>query len=707
MRIFRSFRPRFLGSFPLLLLALVFAVGARAAERYDNFFDPKSGGAALSAGGTVAGEAELARDFRRARFQDVGMKGLALLAQKPAAPVNGLVAVALAGGDDFTRATNYLQKAVASGEADSAFHSNLVVALAERRAGRFEVATNACLQAIKANPRHPIPLVALALVHFSQSEHEAVLLRCREALALEPNLPFAEILSGLTYRTQGKFSEAIAAFARAGKLDPKEFRAPVGIAETQLRLGRLPETIKTCQDFLAQNPDQALVREVLARALMRSDRIAEAVTEAENAVSSDPNSALALQTLSAAHARQADFLNTVNTLRKLVVLKPDSLEAHYMAGLFLAAQNQRKEARKTLEIASTLAGGKPEIALVQGIVEHLDGKFDAASAFFEAAVASTNQMTRIRGAFCLANLCLSQKRWVKARDAFGQARAMIANAEFETQDYKVLCKEDHPTANAMTSLATLLHTEGMPEAAIKVFRESFAKGPGNLPAMFVFSRILFQKKSYDESLAILNKLTKSAPRYAPAYLGMAEVQTVRKEYQNAVSTCKKAMELQPENPSVHYRLAALYATLKQPLLAEGEYRSLVKLLPESPVGYNDLACNLAERDDALDEALGQARKAVELSDGKPTASTCLDTLGWVLYKKKDYPKALETLQSALKLNPTGTLLSFVQQHLGQVYEATGANDKALLAYRIALQNAPEGNRAEEVQALLSQLQKRL
>jgi tetratricopeptide (TPR) repeat protein len=84
-------------------------------------------------------------------------------------------------------------------------------------------------------------------------------------------------------------------------------------------------------------------------------------------------------------------------------------------------------------------------------------------------------------------------------------------------------------------------------------------------------------------------------------------------------------------------LGVLYDNKKQPDKANEQYQTILNIDKNFYPAANNLAWNYAEHGGNLDIALGLAQKAVETSNDPEIA----DTLGWILYKKGIYARALE------------------------------------------------------------------
>jgi tetratricopeptide (TPR) repeat protein len=100
-----------------------------------------------------------------------------------------------------------------------------------------------------------------------------------------------------------------------------------------------------------------------------------------------------------------------------------------------------------------------------------------------------------------------------------------------------------------------------------------------------------------------------------------------------------------------------------------------------------MACNLAEMEEDLDEALGYARRSVELSPDE-IRQFPLAALGWVHYKRKEFDKAIDFLSKSSELGPSANILT----HLGMALLASGEEDRArsVLAHARGLTGHSEG-----------------
>jgi len=145
-----------------------------------------------------------------------------------------------------------------------------------------------------------------------------------------------------------------------------------------------------------------------------------------------------------------------------------------------------------------------------------------------------------------------------------------------------------------------------------------------------------------------------------------------------------------------YFLSSVYIDLKDVNKAAEQLKALLEMKPDDPTYNNDLGYIWADHDMNLDEAEKLIRKALNEDrkqrkavpdlrpeDDKDNAAY-LDSLGWVLYKKKNYKEAREWLEQAVK-DKEGQHIE-IYDHLGDVYKALGMKDEAIATWKKGIES---------------------
>ena len=135
-------------------------------------------------------------------------------------------------------------------------------------------------------------------------------------------------------------------------------------------------------------------------------------------------------------------------------------------------------------------------------------------------------------------------------------------------------------------------------------------------------------------------------------------------YLEAIERLKKNTRLEEKQRDnfvklLHYTLSNVYVEMKQIDKSAEQLETLLKDDPDNATFLNDLGYIWADHDMKLDESEKLIRKAIEKDQEKRKKDNVdkeddvdntayLDSLGCVLYKKKNYPEAKKYLLDAIK-----------------------------------------------------------
>jgi tetratricopeptide (TPR) repeat protein len=159
--------------------------------------------------------------------------------------------------------------------------------------------------------------------------------------------------------------------------------------------------------------------------------------------------------------------------------------------------------------------------------------------------------------------------------------------------------------------------------------------------------------------------------------------------------------------SCRYALSGVYTDMDKIDKAAEQLQRLLKAHPESSTYNNDLGYVWADHDMNLDESERMIRKALDVDkadrkklreqgvidedDDKDNAAY-LDSLGWVLFKKKNFAEAKKYLLEATKSDEGKHVEIF--DHLGDVHKALGEKAEAIDVWKKALKLDNVGKRDE-------------
>lgn len=181
-------------------------------------------------------------------------------------------------------------------------------------------------------------------------------------------------------------------------------------------------------------------------------------------------------------------------------------------------------------------------------------------------------------------------------------------------------------------------------------------------------------------------------------------------YEEVIGKLKRSRTLPAETRTqlangIRYMLSGIYVDMKKIDKAADQLKALLKEDPDNATYHNDLGFIWADHDMNLDEAEKLIRKAIELDrkDRKADENLSpeedkdnpayLDSLGWVLFKKKDYKEAKKYLQEAVA-QKDGQHIEILD-HLADVHMALGEKEEAIKNWKKCQAIEPPSKRDED------------
>mgnify|MGYP002384459517 CR=1 FL=1 len=181
-------------------------------------------------------------------------------------------------------------------------------------------------------------------------------------------------------------------------------------------------------------------------------------------------------------------------------------------------------------------------------------------------------------------------------------------------------------------------------------------------------------------------------------------------YLESIERIKKSKTLEEDQQKgfirrMRYSLSGVYVDAKQIDKGAEQLQTLLKDDPDNPTYLNDLGFIWADHDMKIEESEKMIRKALEKDreqrkkiedlpkEDDVDNAAYLDSLGWVLYKKKDYKEAKKYLLEAAK--PKEGHHIEIYDHLADVHMALGEKAEALKVWKDALKLEISGKRELE------------
>jgi putative PEP-CTERM system TPR-repeat lipoprotein len=645
------------------------------------------------------------------RFEDAKARAAALLAKNPKdVEVMLLHANAMASLRDPAGAIAEIEEALKVSPDSSAVFMNLGAVRMQK--GEATAAEAAFRQAIALDPSFVDAKLALAnflWVDGRVPEAEAML---KEALAKEPQHLLANRMLGLIYLSTKRLNEAeqpLKVVADASKLPAARFQLadyyvsvgrttdavslltplssdPATFAEAESRLaamdysaGRTAEAHKRLDAVLKRMPKYSPVLVMKAQWLTRENKLDEALDRAQAAVAADPQSAAAHFALAVVHDRRREVAAATKSYNEVLRLNPRAVAAQVelsrlslssgdKAGALRYAERARLAEPSNLDARVALARS----LLVAGNLNYAETEIaallkQAPNAAVVHALNGTLQATR--------------KNTVAARTSF--ERAVEISPGF---------------VEAVGGLTYLDLVDKNPARAIARLESEITKQPTSAPLLALLARV--HSAAGDEAAAeqALRRAVSVDPRFTDGYTMLAKRYMKQGRLDEARAEFEGIAKRDPSAIGARTMVGMLLEAQGKREEAKKSYEATVNATENAPFAANNLAFIYAEQGTNLDVAL---RLATSAKQGLPEDPNVDDTLGWVYYKNDMASLALRPLQDSLRKRPDDPGVLY---HLGMTYAKLGDKPKARETLERALKLDPKigGDDARRALASASQ-----
>jgi tetratricopeptide (TPR) repeat protein len=268
--------------------------------------------------------------------------------------------------------------------------------------------------------------------------------------------------------------------------------------------------------------------------------------------------------------------------------------------------------------------------------------------------------------------------------------------DFETPKYNATLRRGQELIRR--ELVQILTRQGKTDEANKIIENMLKLDPDDMDALEL--RALIQRESGDYAAAA-KTFEEMIQRVNDA------IESIKKN-KDASKEAKEAFikQFSADVRDYRYSLSSLYIDARDVKKAAEQLQILLKEEPDNPGYNNDLGYVWADHDMNLDEAEKLIRKAIDgdkankakkdpalKPDEVRANSAYLDSLGWVLYKRKKYKEALPPLLDAVKDKEGQHIEIF--DHLAEVHMALGDKAAALDAWKKGVEKAGPSKREKE------------
>lgn len=554
--------------------------------------------------------------------------------------------------------------------------------------------------------------LATAGLYYRQTNAPAGESAIQKALALEPQSSQVQVALANVYWQKRDFQKADQAFQKACELAPTNSPLRLLWVRFKFSAGFTNEAKELLGQITQQAPDYTPAWIYVARIRFDEQNYQECSNIVQRVLVQDganSEARLLRARLKRVHGKPEDAIKDLEQTKQLYAR---SAEVAFQLALAHAHNQDRQKAISSLQEAVTLDPNSTQAILL--LAELNLAKGDAASAVSSLENLLKKQPGVIRAHFLLASAYGAQRRFddalalykgLEKRFPTNPAVPYLTGVTLRQQNRNAEARKVFQRASELApndllvsyQLVELDLVETNYQAAFQRVRSLLEKNPRSAAAKFLEARIFMAQTNLNEAEAALHKTIEWEPNVASAYGVLAQIYARSKRLPEAIKNLEQSLTRNPKNLSALMMIGSVYEQMGEVEKAVAKYKDALKIAPQFVPALNNLAYLLCEKLNNFDEAYEHAAKARELA---PEDTHIADTLGWILYRRGEYGRALLLLQESAAKAPTQAEIQF---HLGMTCYAMAQEEPARAALKRAIELAPNLPARDEALVRLSVL----
>ncbi len=519
------------------------------------------------------------------------------------------------------------------------------------------------------------------------------------AVKLNGQAPEVKVLQGLVAGLQKHNPESEAFLRSAMESAPAHSPAKLQLAISKMQAGDNAAAKKILEEILKATPDDTPTWVLRGKIALAENDFTECERIAQTVLSWHPRSYDIRLMRARAFVLQGETAKGLTELKQLDDLYPKSPELKYETAVAHLQGGAAVEAMQNLDEALQLNPGYTSAILLRAELKMRSGG--------------------------LGEAITSMLAFLKAYPTNAQAKMVLANAYSAMgqldQAFSLYTElgQQFPKQPEFPAYRGFIHSrQGRPTEARKMYEEALRLSPYYLPAseelldldvdekkfdaaqervnallvlhtnapgaMMLAAKVALAKGDTNNATRLLKEVAQRAPESSGLHVLLAQLESSSGDNKSAIAQFKQAIQINPADVTSQLQLGMAYDAEGDYVNARKHYETVVKLNPRVAIAWNNLAYLLAERLNELEPAAAAAGKAREL---QPSDADTADTLGWIHFRKGEFPQALNFLREAAGRKPN---VAEIVYHLARTEYVMGLADAARVSFQkvIALKGAP-------------------
>jgi tetratricopeptide (TPR) repeat protein len=515
---------------------------------------------------------------------------------------------------------------------------------------------------------------------------------------------FLYYILGQLYIREQNWEEAEKAFSQVVEADKKAIDARIFVSHLAVQRGNINQAVEYTQEVVKLDPEHLKSRMLLASLLTAQKKHQEASVQYEILLENDKNDSAARMLLARSYGFLKDKKRAESTLKPLFKDKKLAWKAYLTLGRVLASIPDLEGATKAFYKAHRLGPEKMQPVLSLGVILQKLNRPAESEKVYRDYLSDYPENKAIHSR--LGRLLLNQNDRGGALEEFRaisslapdniQARLTTGLILLSEHKYNEALQELRLAEAAEPGNSTVQYYIGQsleflntPKPAEQVYLKISQEEPFFPEAQLRIAHIETTSDRTDQAIARVENLVKQYPKKVIYIKALSLIQLQAENYSATVEISSKGLALDPEHSELLFNRAMAFDKLNMWAKAEKDLRVYIERNPNDAHALNYLGYTWAEKNIYLEEARKLLERAVRLA---PDDGFVADSLGWVLYRLKDYKESLTSMKKAVLLEPKDPT---IHEHLGDVLHAMGKKKQAMKIWKKALKLEPKNQKLQD------------
>lgn len=501
-----------------------------------------------------------------------------------------------------------------------------------------------------------------------------------------------------------RWDEAERAFANVVETDKSAVDARIFASHLAVQRGDVQRAEAYTREVVNLDPTRVKSRMLLASLLTAQEKHQEAAEQYELLLARDDQDGSARLLLGQTYGYLKDGQKAKEILKPLFSDKKMAWKAYLTLGRAMVSIPQLEEAAVAFRKSHELAPERMQPVMALGVVlQKLDRSTESEKLYrdylseFPENRAIHSRLGRLLlnqnnrdGALeefrAISNLSPSN---VQARLTTGLILLSEHRYDEALQELRLAEASEPNNSTVQYYIGQSLEFLNTPKAAEVAYLKIAADQPFHSEAQLRLAHLETSSGRTDSALQRVRQLIKEHPEQVAFLKALSIVQLQAGQYEEAIDTASQGLAISPDNSELRFNRAMAYDKLNVWSKAEEDLRLYIERNPNDAHALNYLGYTWAEKNIYLEESRQLLERAAQLA---PEDGFVTDSLGWVLYRLKDYKESLTRMKKAVRLEPTDPT---IHEHLGDVFSALGEKEKALEIWKKALELGPDNKKLQE------------